>query len=211
MSTYSFLVVFDVDSTLIEEEAIELLAEHSGTREKVAEITDRAMAGAIDFSASLVERVALLEGLDVSVLTTVSKSLTHTKGAKALVQHIHEKGGFVAAVSGGFIQLLDPLKAELGLDFAKANTLEVVAGSLTGKVTGELVDSGVKAKTLQDLAQELGIDMGRTIAIGDGANDIKMMKVAGLSIGFCAKPAVTEIADISITDRDLSQVIGLLP
>ncbi|MDG2479078.1 MAG: HAD-IB family phosphatase, partial [Aquiluna sp.] len=121
MSTYSFLVVFDVDSTLIEEEAIELLAEHSGTREKVAEITDRAMAGAIDFSASLVERVALLEGLDVSVLTTVSKSLTPTKGAKALIQHIHEKGGFVAAVSGGFIQLLDPLKAELGLDFAKAN------------------------------------------------------------------------------------------
>ena len=205
-----FLVVFDVDSTLIEQEAIELLAHHSCTREQVAKITERAMRGEIDFSTSLIERVALLEGLDQSVLDQVATELKPTKGAEELIDVIHSAGGYAAAVSGGFIQLLDPLKTLLNLDFAKANTLEIIDGKLTGKVTGELVDSGVKAKTLLALAQDLKIDIAQTIAIGDGANDLKMMEQAGLSIAFCAQPIVREHADVIITDRDLSQIIVLL-
>tara|TARA_B110000483_G_C18020724_1_gene474893 strand:+ start:220 stop:849 length:630 start_codon:yes stop_codon:yes gene_type:complete len=207
----SFLVVFDVDSTLIDQEAIELLATHSGTREQVALITERAMKGEIDFSASLIERVALLAGLDQSVLTKVADELSPTKGAAELIKAIHSVGGYAAAVSGGFIQLLEPLKKTLNLDFAKANTLEIVDEKLSGKVIGELVDSGVKADTLLALAKELEIDIAQTIAIGDGANDLKMMKEAGLSIAFCAQPIVRESADIVINTRDLSQVIALLP
>ncbi|MEL0260754.1 MAG: phosphoserine phosphatase SerB, partial [Aquiluna sp.] len=135
-----FLVVFDVDSTLIEDEAIELLAERSGERERVAEITDRAMRGEIDFSTSLVERVATLNGLPESVLAETAALLRPTKGAAELINLIHERGGKAAAVSGGFIQLLEPLKAKLSLDFAAANTLEVAGGKLTGKLTGEIVD-----------------------------------------------------------------------
>ena len=207
----NFLVVFDVDSTLIEQEAIELLAQHSGTREKVALITERAMRGDIDFSTSLIERVSLLAGLDQSVLDEVAIELTPTKGAAELISAIHLAGGFAAAVSGGFIQLLDPIKELLNLDFAKANTLEVIDGKLTGKVTGELVDSRVKAQTLRALAEELGVDLAQTIAIGDGANDLKMMEAAGLSIAFCAQPTVRESADIVVSERDLSLVIALLP
>ena len=207
----SFLVVFDVDSTLIDQEAIELLATHSATREQVALITERAMKGEIDFSASLIERVALLAGLDQSVLTKVADELSPTKGAVELIEAIHSAGGYAAAVSGGFIQLLEPLKKTLNLDFAKANTLEVVDGKLSGKVIGELVDSSVKAETLLALVKKLEIDIAQTIAIGDGANDLKMMKEAGLSIAFCAQPIVRESADIVIDARDLSQVIALLP
>jgi len=203
--------VFDVDSTLIEQEAIELLAHHSGTREKVANITERAMRGEIDFSTSLIERVSLLAGLDQSVLHQVALELTPTKGAAELIKAIHSAGGYAAAVSGGFIQLLDPLKKLLNLDFAKANTLEVIDDKLTGKVIGELIDSGVKAKTLLALAEDLKIEVAQTIAIGDGANDLKMMEQAGLSIAFCAQPIVRESADVIITQRDLSQVIVLLP
>ncbi|MDG2497205.1 MAG: phosphoserine phosphatase SerB [Aquiluna sp.] len=205
------LVVFDVDSTLIEEEAIELLAEFSGTREQVAEITARAMAGEIDFGTSLVERVSLLEGLSESVLAEVAASLTPTKGAQELISLIHETDGYAAAVSGGFIQLLGPLKKQLGLDFAKANTLEVVDGKLTGKITGELVDSTVKAETLLALVHKLEIENQRTIAIGDGANDLTMMKVAGLSIAFCAKQIVRDQADVVLDVRDLSLVAAFLP
>lgn len=207
----SLLVVFDVDSTLIDQEAIELLAEYSGTREQVAKITERSMAGELDFSQSLIERVALLKGVSQSVLETVSNSLSPTTGAKELIDHIHAKGGKVAAVSGGFIQLLDPLKTKLSLDFVRANTLEIVDGALSGRVTGAIVDAQVKKDTLIKLADQLGVPLSKTIAIGDGANDLKMMEVAGLSIGFCAKPIVAEHANVSITTRDLSQVIGLLP
>ena len=207
----SFLVVFDVDSTLIDQEAIELLATYSGTREQVALITERAMKGEIDFSSSLIERVALLAGLDEDILTKVADELSPTSGAVELIEAIHSVGGYAAAISGGFIQLLEPLKKTLSLDFAKANTLEVVDGKLSGKVIGELVDSSVKAETLLALAKKLEIDISQTIAIGDGANDLKMMKEAGLSIAFCAQPIVRESADIVINTRDLSQVIALLP
>ena len=207
----SFLVVFDVDSTLINEEAIELLAEHSGNREKVAEITERSMRGEIDFSTSLIERVATLKGLPESVLEQTAKSLTPTKGASELIREIHERGGKAAAVSGGFIQLLTGLKCELNLDYAQANTLGVENGMLTGEVVGELVNREVKAKYLKLWAEENDIPLERTFAIGDGANDLGMMAIAGLSVAFCAKPVVRESADVVIDERDLTKVIALLP
>ena len=207
----SFLVVFDVDSTLINEEAIELLAEHSGNREKVAEITERSMRGEIDFSTSLIERVATLKGLPESVLGQTAKSLTPTKGASELIQEIHTRGGKAAAVSGGFIQLLTGLKRELNLDYAQANTLGVENGRLTGEVVGELVNREVKAKYLKLWAEENDIPLERTFAIGDGANDLGMMAIAGLSVAFCAKPVVRESADVVIDERDLTKVIALLP
>ena len=207
----SFLVVFDVDSTLINEEAIELLAEHSGNREKVAEITERSMRGEIDFSTSLIERVATLQGLPESVLEQTAKSLTPTKGASELIQEIHARGGKAAAVSGGFIQLLYGLKRELDLDYAQANTLGVENGKLTGEVVGELVNREAKAKYLKLWAEENDIPLSRTFAIGDGANDLGMMAVAGVSVAFCAKPIVRQSADVVIDERDLRQVIELLP
>jgi len=207
----SFLVVFDVDSTLINEEAIELLAEHSGNREKVAEITERSMRGEIDFSTSLIERVATLQGLPESVLEQTAKSLTPTKGASELIQDIHARGGKAAAVSGGFIQLLNGLKRELNLDYAQANTLGVEHGKLTGEVVGELVNREAKAKYLMLWAEENDIPLSRTLAIGDGANDLGMMAVAGVSVAFCAKPIVRHSADVVIDERDLGQVIELLP
>ena len=207
----SFLVVFDVDSTLINEEAIELLAEHSGNREKVAEITERSMRGEIDFSTSLIERVATLKGLPESVLGQTAKSLTPTKGASELIREIHTRGGKAAAVSGGFIQLLTGLKVELNLDYAQANTLGVENGMLTGEVVGELVNREAKAKYLKLWAQETDIPLERTFAIGDGANDLGMMAIAGLSVAFCAKPVVRESADVVIDERDLTKVIALLP
>lgn len=206
-----FLVVFDVDSTLIEQEAIELLAAHSQSAELVQQITDRAMRGEIDFSQSLIERVATLKGLPESVLGSVSSQLTLTKGAKALVTEIHRRGGKAAAVSGGFIQLLDPIRAELNLDFAAANTLGVVGGALTGEVVGDIVNRQAKADYLLSWAQECGVDPSQTIAVGDGANDLGMMAAAGLSVAFCAKPIVNEQADLVLANRDLAELIQILP
>ena len=206
-----FLVVFDVDSTLIEQEAIELLAAHSKSAELVEQITERAMRGEIDFTQSLIERVATLKGLPESVLESVAHSLTLTQGAKALVTEIHARGGKAAAVSGGFIQLLDPIKKALSLDFAAANTLGVRNGFLTGEVVGEIVNRQAKADYLLQWADQCGVESSNTFAIGDGANDLGMMAVAGLSIAFCAKPIVKEQADVVLDERDLSKVIELLP
>ena len=206
-----FLVVFDVDSTLIEQEAIELLAAHSKSAELVEQITERAMRGEIDFTQSLIERVATLKGLPESVLESVAHSLTLTKGARALVTEIHARGGKAAAVSGGFIQLLDPIKKALSLDFAAANTLGVRHGFLTGEVVGEIVNRQAKADYLLKWADQCGVESSNTFAIGDGANDLGMMAVAGLSIAFCAKPIVKEQADVVLDERDLSKVIELLP
>ena len=206
-----FLVVFDVDSTLINEEAIELLAEHSGNREKVAEITERSMRGEIDFSTSLIERVATLKGLPESVLEQTAQSLTPTKGASELIQEIHARGGLAAAVSGGFIQLLNGLKLELNLDYARANILGVNDGMLTGEVVGELVNREAKARYLKLWAEDNGIPLDKTFAIGDGANDLGMMAIAGVSVAFCAKPIVRENANVVIDERDLAKVIELLP
>ena len=204
-------MVFDVDSTLIEDEAIELLAERAGKRQEVAAITDRAMRGELDFAASLIERVGALAGLPESVLEEVSKELKPTKGAAELVSAIHARGGKAAAVSGGFIQLLAPVKEAIGFDFERANALEVVDGKLTGKVLGQIIDREAKAKALLTWAAELSVPRARTIAVGDGANDLGMMEVAGLSVAFCAKPIVRQNAKIALNQRDLALLIQLLP
>ncbi len=204
-------MVFDVDSTLIEDEAIELLAERAGKRQEVAAITERAMRGELDFAASLIERVSVLAGLPDSVLEEVSRELKPTKGAAELVAAIHARGGKAAAVSGGFIQLLAPVKSAIGFDFERANTLEVVDGKLTGKVLGQIIDRQAKADSLIDWAKELSVPQARTIAVGDGANDLGMMEVAGLSVAFCAKPIVRQNAKIALNQRDLALLIQLLP
>ncbi|MFM1958233.1 MAG: phosphoserine phosphatase SerB [Actinomycetota bacterium] len=206
-----FLVVFDVDSTLINDEAIELLAERAGKRQEVAEVTERAMRGELDFEASLRQRVLTLKSLDQSVLAEVSNELSPTKGARELIEAIHVRGGNAAAVSGGFIQLLAPVKAKLGFDIERANTLEVVDGKLTGQVVGKVIDRQAKADALLEWAQQLGVPQHKTIAVGDGANDLGMMEVAGLSVAFCAKPVVQQKAKIALNERDLSQLIQLLP
>lgn len=206
-----FLVVFDVDSTLIDDEAIELLAQHAGTYKQVAAVTERAMRGELDFAESLVERVATLAGLDAAVLDQVANALSPTKGARELIAAIHERGGKAAAVSGGFIQLLGPVKEFLGFDIERANTLEVQDGKLTGKVIGKIIDRQAKADALVEWAADLGLNLDQTIAVGDGANDLGMMEIAGLSVAFCAKPVVREKAKIALNERDLAQLIQLLP
>ena len=206
-----FLVVFDVDSTLINDEAIELLAERAGKRQEVAEVTSRAMQGELDFEESLRQRVLTLKGLDEAVLGEVSHQLSPTKGARELIEAIHERGGKAAAVSGGFIQLLTPIKQKLNFDMERANTLEVVDGKLTGQVIGKVIDRAAKADALLEWAKQLEVSLDSTIAVGDGANDLGMLEVAGLSVAFCAKPVVQEKAKIALNERDLSLLIQLLP
>lgn len=204
-----FLVVLDVDSTLIENEAIELIAAEAGSLELVAAVTERAMRGELDFAESLRERVATLAGLPDSVFDTVRDQITVTRGARELIAAVKSHGGHVGVVSGGFHELLDPLAESLGLDFWRANRLEVVDGVLTGKVLGEIVDAQAKADTLEKWANETSTPRSQTVAIGDGANDLAMMRVAGLGIAFCAKPIVQEQADIALNERDLSKALGL--
>ena len=201
-----FLVVFDVDSTLIEDEVIELLADVAGKRAEVAAITERAMAGELDFAASLIERVGALAGLPETVFEDVFKRITVTRGAKELIDSIHSAGGRVGAVSGGFNQVLAPLAEMLTLDFARANELEVVDGKLTGKVVGKIIDRTEKKNALLEWAKLAGFEIAQTVAVGDGANDLEMMQAAGLSVAFNAKPVVREQADLVIAKHDLSQL-----
>jgi phosphoserine phosphatase len=201
-----FLVVFDVDSTLIEDEVIELLADVAGKRAEVAAVTERAMAGELDFAESLIERVNALAGLPESVFADVQKRITITTGAKELIDSVHAAGGKVGAVSGGFNQLLTPLAQILDLDFARANQLEVVDGFLTGKVLGAIVDRQAKADALLEWASETGTPIEHTVAVGDGANDLSMMAVAGLGVGFNCKPIVREHADFILEGNDLSKL-----
>ena len=206
----ALLVVFDVDSTLIQEEVIELLAANAGSLVEVSEVTERAMRGELDFEQSLRARVKTLTGLNASVLTDAYNQINLTPGAVELIEHVHSIGGKVAAVSGGFNQLLEPLAQQLGLDYWLANELEIVDAKLTGEVTGAIIDKPAKATALRAWAAELGLDTAQTIAVGDGANDLDMLAVAGLGIGFCGKPRVRAAADILVNVNDLSQVIGLL-
>lgn len=202
------LVVLDVDSTLIGEEVVDLLAGAAGVGTEVAAITAAAMRGELDFAASLTRRVGLLAGLPEAVLQEVRSRITVTDGVLELLAAVHAAGGAVGAVSGGFRQVLDPLAAELGLDRRHANDLEIVDGTLTGRVVGRIVDADVKRERLLDWAGELGAD--RTIAIGDGANDLRMMGAASLSIAFDAKPAVRAAADVSLPGRSLRPVLALI-
>lgn len=205
-----YLVVLDVDSTLIENEAIELLAAEAGSLELVAAVTERAMRGELDFAESLRERVATLAGLPESVFDTVRGHITITRGAKELIANVKANGGHVGVVSGGFHELLDPLAESLGLDFWKANRLEVVDGVLTGRVLGAIVDAQSKADSLTQWAEETHTPLQQTVAIGDGANDLAMMKVAGIGIAFCAKPIVQDQADIALNERDLSKALEMM-
>ena len=204
------LIVMDVDSTLIQGEVIEMLAAHAGCEAEVARVTDAAMRGELDFAASLRERVALLAGLDAAALEEVYDDLVLAPGARTTVRTLKRLGYRFAIVSGGFTQVTDRLAEELGIDFSAANELEVVDGRLTGRLVGEIVDRAGKAAALRRFAEEAGVPLTATIAIGDGANDLDMLRVAGLGIAFNAKPLVQEAAHTAVNVPYLDTVMYLL-
>ena len=204
------LVMFDCDSTLITGEVIEMLAAHAGKEAEVAEVTERAMRGEIDFEESLRERVATLKGLDASVIDAVADDLELTPGARTTIRTLKKMGYRTAVVSGGFIQVLQDLAEDLELDYVRANTLEIVDGKLTGRVIGEVVDRARKASLLREFAEDSGLQMYQTVAVGDGANDIDMLSAAGLGIAFNAKPALREVADTSVNYPFLDEVLHIL-
>lgn len=204
------LVCFDCDSTLITGEVIEMLAAHAGREAEVAEVTERAMRGELDFEESLRERVKTLAGLDASVIDEVAAAIELTPGARTTIRTLNSLGYRTAVVSGGFIQVLDNLAADLELDYVRANTLEIVDGTLTGRVIGNIVDRTAKADYLEEFAAESGLSMNQTVAVGDGANDIDMLSRAGLGIAFNAKPALKEVADASVNHPFLDEVLYIL-
>ncbi len=211
MTAARFLVVLDADSTLIRNEVIELLADEAGRRAEVQAATEAAMRGEVDFATSLRSRVAALEGVPVSAFERVRARIEPTPGVRELTAAVHDRGGVVGVVSGGFHEILDSVAPELGVDRWRANRLDVADGVLSGRVDGDIVDGAAKASSLQGWAAELGVDPRATIAIGDGANDLQMMAVAGLGIAFNAKPAVRAAASLVIGPQDLAEVIALLP
>jgi phosphoserine phosphatase len=204
------LVVMDVDSTLIQQEVIELLGSRAGKGEQIKAITEAAMRGELDFESSLRARVALLEGLPESVIEEVRGEILLTPGARTLVKTLKQLGHSVAVVSGGFTAVIEPILKELEISHYRANTLEIIDGKLTGKVVGDIVDRAAKASALRDFAQIEGVMLEQTIAIGDGANDLDMIAAAGLGIAFNAKPAVRAAADSSLTAPYLDSVLYLL-
>jgi phosphoserine phosphatase len=204
------LIVFDVDSTLIRGEVIEMLAAHAGREAEVAAVTSAAMRGELDFADSLRQRVATLKGLDASALDAVRADLKLTPGARTLIRTLKSLGYKCGIVSGGFTQVTDHLVALLELDFAAANTLEIEHGVLTGRVVGPIVDRPGKAQALARFAAETRVPMSQTVAVGDGANDIDMIAAAGLGIAFNAKPALREVADTSLNHPYLDAVLFLL-
>jgi phosphoserine phosphatase len=205
-----FLVVLDVDSTLIENEVIELLAEEAGSLAEVEDITFRAMNGEIDFEESLRARVATLAGLDEGVFARVGEHVRVTRGVPEMIAGVRAAGGRIGVVSGGFHEVLDPVASELRLDYWRANRLEIVDGVLTGELAGPIIDAEAKATTLREWAADSALPLSSTVAVGDGANDLPMMAIAGLAVGFDAKAPVRDLAGVLIDDRDLSQVLPLL-
>jgi phosphoserine phosphatase len=204
------LIVFDVDSTLIQGEVIEMLAERVGAGAEVAAITGAAMRGEIDFAESLNQRVATLAGLPVEVLDEVADAVELTPGARTTIRTLRRLGFHCGVVSGGFRQVIEPLAHELMLDFVAANELEIADGKLTGRLVGAIVDRAGKAKALRDFAQQVGVPMEQTVAVGDGANDIDMLNAAGLGVAFNAKPALREVADASLSHPYLDTVLFIL-
>lgn len=204
------LLVMDVDSTLVQEEVIDLLGDEAGVGQQVADITERAMRGELDFRQALEERVATLEGLPESIVDKVYARIHFNKNAKELVAELHARGYKVGLVSGGFHETVDRLAAEAGIDYVKANHLEVVDGILTGKTYGDIVTKEIKVQKLRDWTAENELVLSQTIAMGDGANDLPMIHEAGIGIAFCAKPIVRQQAPYQINEPDLYKVIEIL-
>lgn len=204
------LIVFDVDSTLIQGEVIEMLAARVGAEAAVAEVTEAAMRGELDFAESLNRRVATLAGLPASVLEDVGEQIELTPGARTTLRTLRRLGYHCGIVSGGFRQVIAPLAHELMMDFVAANELEIVDGKLTGRVVGPIIDRAGKAKALRDFAQQAGVPMEQTVAVGDGANDIDMLAAAGLGVAFNAKPALREVADASLSYPYLDTLLFIL-
>ena len=206
-----FLVVLDADSTLIRNEVIELLADEAGRGAEVAAATEAAMRGEVDFATSLRSRVEALAGVPVAAFERAIARIEPTPGVRELIEAVHARGGQVGVVSGGFHEVLDTVAPDLGVDVWRANRLVVADGTLTGEVDGPIVDATAKADTLREWAAARGVPLALTFAIGDGANDLRMMEAAGLGIAFNAKPAVRAQADVVIGRVDLAEVIALLP
>jgi phosphoserine phosphatase len=204
------LIVMDVDSTLIQGEVIELLAEHAGRAEQVAEITEAAMRGELDFEGALRERVAMLEGLDEGVLDVVRLSVEFSPGVRTLVRTLKRLDYKFAIVSGGFTQITDALAADLGIDYAAANVLEIAGGKLTGRLVGPIIDRPGKAAALERFAAEAEVPISQTVAIGDGANDLDMLAAAGLGIAYNAKPVVRQAADTALNVPYMDTIAFLL-
>ena len=204
------LIVMDVDSTLIQDEVIDLLAEQAGCADEVAKVTESAMRGELDFAASLRERVALLAGLDAAVLDEVRAELRLTPGARTLVRTLKRLGYKCGIVSGGFTAVIEPLADELGIDYVAANTLEVADGRLTGRVLEPIVDREGKTAALRTFAQAAGVPLSQTVAVGDGANDLGMIGAAGLGVAFNAKPVVRDAADTAVNVPYLDTILYLL-
>ena len=204
------LIVMDVDSTLIQNEVIDLLAERAGCAAEVAKVTESTMRGELDFAASLRERSALLAGLDAGVLDEVRASLRLTPGARTLVRTLKRLGYKCGIVSGGFTAVIQPLADELGIDYVAANTLEVADGRLTGRVLDPIVDREGKTAALRKFAQAAGVPLSQTVAVGDGANDLGMIGAAGLGVAFNAKPVVRDAADTAVNVPYLDTVLYLL-
>jgi phosphoserine phosphatase len=204
------IVMLDMDSTLIEQEVINLLGQAAGKSSEIEAITDKAMAGDLDFKTALIERVSLLKGLDHNILSQVRDQISLTKGAKKLVDELHQQGHKVGVVSGGFIEVIEPILKSLEIDFYRANKLKIQDGVLTGEIDGPLIDSHAKRMALEEFADQEQVRLEQTVAIGDGANDLEMIKAAGLGIAFNAKPKVAAAADTTISNQDLSTVLLLM-
>ena len=202
------LFLFDVDSTLINEEVIDLIGAKAGLSSEISAITEQAMLGKLDFNAALIQRVELLAGLSIEVLDEVRTDITFTNGAAELIAELQAAGDQIAVVSGGFIEVIAPIMKILSIELFKANSFEIQDKKLTGRVTGEIINRSAKAKFLNDLKSQL--NPLQTIAIGDGANDIEMITEADIGIAFCAKPALKEVADVIIDQRDLREILNYL-
>lgn len=210
MSQVKGLCVMDVDGTLIAEEVIDLLGREAGCEEEISEITRKAMRGELDFETSLRARVALLKGLPISVFDTVFKSIHLSKNAQEFISILQKKGILLGLVSGGFTPIVERLAESLGISYFSANQLEVKDGFLTGRLVGEIVTGQVKQDTLEKWKKELKLPKERTIAIGDGANDLLMLKSAGRGIAFCAKEIVKSEIACHVDTRDFLEVLRLI-